>query len=125
MSAITVEVTETPIEVTTDGSGEIVVTLNPTTISVEASTTGPQGPSGIQGTVGIQGPAGTSQVIYYHHIQASTSNTWEINHNLGWYPNVTVVDSAGTVVEGEIEYLSIYGLRLIFSSGFSGNAYLS
>jgi hypothetical protein len=61
----------------------------------------------------------------YHHVQGISSNTWDIEHNLGFYPNVTTMDSSGSIAEGEIEHLSKYRLRVIFSAPFSGNAYLS
>ena len=125
MSQITVSVTETPIDVVLDDSGTISVNLSPTTVVVEASTTGPQGPSGLQGLAGIQGATGEAPIVSYVYNQSNTSDTWEITHNLGWYPNVTVVDSAGSIVEGEIEYPSSSAIRLLFAYAFSGNAYLS
>lgn len=140
MNGINVTVVETPVEVTTDGSGEIVVSLNPITFTIETATSGPQGGAGAQGVTGIQGaigtqgtgglqgiqgPAGVTQVIAYTHIQGVSSDVWTINHSLGFYPNVTVVDSAGTIVEGEINYLTTNALVLNFSAAFSGNAYLS
>ena len=66
-----------------------------------------------------------SKAMAYHHVQGSSSTTWNITHNLNFFPNVTVVDSAGTVLEGEIEYISANSIRLTFSAAFSGNAYLS
>lgn len=120
MSTISVTVVETPIDVETI-DGEIVISLNPTTVSVEASTTGPQGPQGLQG---VQGPAG-DKAIAYRHIQAEVSDTWVITHNLNFYPNVTVLDSAGSICEGEIIYTSQNALTVTFSGAFSGEAYLS
>lgn len=61
----------------------------------------------------------------YTHNQASPAATWTISHNLGRRPSVTVVDSAGTVVIGEVTYLSDNSLRVEFSAGFSGQAYLN
>ncbi len=61
----------------------------------------------------------------YVHTQSSPSATWSISHNLGRRPSVTVVDSAGTVVIGEVTYLSDNTLRVEFSAGFSGQAYLN
>lgn len=63
--------------------------------------------------------------ITYTHVQATPAAVWTITHNLGWYPNVTVIDSGGSVVEGEIAYLSNVQVRLTFSGAFSGTAYLS
>jgi len=66
----------------------------------------------------------TSRVAYTHN-QGVSSNSWTINHNLGFYPNVTVVDSAGTIYEGEITYTNTNSLTVSFSAAFSGKAYLS
>ena len=63
--------------------------------------------------------------IAYHHVQGIVATDWAITHNLGFYPNVTVQDSTGTIVEGEITYTSPKQLTVHFQSAFSGNAYLS
>jgi len=61
----------------------------------------------------------------YVHSQGSTAATWIITHNLNKYCSVTVVDSAGTVVIGAIEYDSLNQVTLTFSGSFSGNAYFN
>jgi hypothetical protein len=61
----------------------------------------------------------------YAHTQYSASNRWEIVHNLNYKPNVTVVDSAGTIIEGAIEYTGPNSIVLLFSASFAGTAYLS
>ena len=61
----------------------------------------------------------------YAHTQYSSSATWTVNHNLGFKPNVTVVDSAGTIIEGAIDYQTGNTIVLTFSAPFSGTAYLS
>lgn len=90
---------------------------------------GTQGVRGPQGTQGVQGPAGVVETIVpfvsFEYTQGSASNSWTINHNLGFKPNVTVVDSAGNIMEGEITYTNSNSLTVSFSAGFSGKAYLS
>jgi len=63
--------------------------------------------------------------LAYNHRQLVASDTWTITHSLGFYPNVTVVDSANSLVEGEIAYTNRNSLIATFSASFSGNAYLS
>jgi hypothetical protein len=63
--------------------------------------------------------------VSYIHTQGVASATWAINHGLGFYPNLTVQDSAGTIYEGEIAYTNSDSLTVTFSSAFSGKAYLS
>ena len=110
------------------------------------ATTGAQGTQGLtgaQGAAGVQGISGaaidnTDDVaegttnryftigrVSYEHTQGVTSNSWVITHNLGFKPNVTVVDSAGNIVEGEIAYTNSNSLTVSFSSAFSGKAYIS
>lgn len=61
---------------------------------------------------------------YIHH-QISASREWLVRHNLGKHPSVTVVDSANTVVVGDVEYLDTEGLIIRFTSEFSGKAFLN
>ena len=63
--------------------------------------------------------------VAYHHVQGASSAVWEISHGLGFYPNVTTMDSGGSTVEGELAHISIYSLRVTFSAPISGDAYLS
>ena len=61
----------------------------------------------------------------YIHVQGGASSTWSITHALGGKPSVTIVDSAGTVVYGEVVYNSNTSITAFFSSPFSGYAYLT
>jgi hypothetical protein len=56
------------------------------------------------------------------HVQYEASEVWHINHNLNKYPVVTVIDSAGSVVVGNIEYIDINNITVSFTGGFSGRA---
>lgn len=84
---------------------------------------------GIQGPVGPQGPAGVDGAdafdLTYHHIQGLPSATWIITHNMGKYPSVLVIDSAGNEVTGSIVFNSVNQITVTFSGGFSGDAYLN
>lgn len=59
----------------------------------------------------------------YIHKQQSASDTWTIVHNLGKFPSITVVDSAGTVVTGEIVLQTTEQAVISFNGAFSGKAY--
>lgn len=87
---------------------------------------GPQGAQGIQGPQGPQGPQGEpSDPVSYLHNQGVLSAVWTIVHNLGYAPNITVADSAGTIVEGDIQYVDGVSVTIQFSYPFLGKAYLS
>lgn len=59
------------------------------------------------------------------HTQMAAATTWVINHLLGGKPSVTIVDSADTVVVGEVTYNSNTQVTVEFTSPFSGYAYLT
>lgn len=61
----------------------------------------------------------------YVHTQASAATTWSITHNLKFYPNVSIVDSALSHVIGEVTYIDENSLTVSFTSAFSGKAFLS
>ena len=57
--------------------------------------------------------------------QATSADVWEITHNLDKYPAVTVVDSGGSVVIGEVVYIDKNNVRITFTSAFGGKAYFN
>jgi len=61
----------------------------------------------------------------YIHTQSESSATWIVNHNLAKNASVTVVDSAGTVVIGQVDYNTINQITLTFKATFSGKAYFN
>lgn len=67
----------------------------------------------------------SSADLGYVHTQSTASSVWTINHGLGFVPNITVVDSGGTVVEGSYNYPNLNTVTLTFVGSFSGKAYLS
>lgn len=76
-------------------------------------------------SVSIRGVIGGSGDAHYTHTQSSPEAVWEVTHNLGKKPSVIVVDSADTVVMGEIEYINLNSVRLTFVGAFSGKAYFN
>ena len=61
----------------------------------------------------------------YVHDQAIPSETWTITHNLGKFPSVSVVDTQKTVYWGNVEYINSNQLKVTFSAGFAGQAFLN
>lgn len=57
--------------------------------------------------------------------QIESKDEWIINHKLKKYPSVSIIDSAGTNVTGEVTYLDENSLRINFSSIMSGKAFLN
>lgn len=59
----------------------------------------------------------------YVHNQTAASALWTVSHNLGKYCAVTVVDSGGNIIVGNVEYANTNKLLIRFSSAVSGKAY--
>ena len=61
----------------------------------------------------------------YVHDQGVASASWVVDHDLNKFCSVTVVDTAGTVVIGQITYNSVNRATLTFRSAFAGKAYFN
>lgn len=61
----------------------------------------------------------------YVHSQVAPASDVTINHNLDKFPSVTVIDSAGDVVVGDVQYVDSDNVRLQFSGAMSFTAYLN
>jgi hypothetical protein len=99
------------------------MTVIPVNGQIVVQVTPPAGPAVTLNQITVGGINQPS--VAYYHTQGTSSAVWTITHNLGWYPNVTVQDSGGSIVEGEINYTSSQALTITFTGAFSGKAYLS
>lgn len=106
------------------GSGKTIIKREVSHRIVKHGIPGPPGAPGPIGPIGPQGPQGEGDKAYTH-TQNAPALTWVINHNLGKYPAVDVVDSAGTTFIGDVNYTSINTLEINFSAEFSGQAFLN
>ena len=82
-------------------------------------------------SVGTQGPAGAGDLNLVH-TQDIAASTWQVSHNLGKYPSVTVVDSADNHVIGTVLYKdwstnasSTQRLQIVFQGTFTGKAFIN
>jgi hypothetical protein len=82
---------------------------------------GPQGPGGLSGLQSSD----IADLVSYRHVQNSPLTTWTIVHNLNFYPNVTVFNSADDQVEGNVTHSNETTLTITFSSALAGKAHLS
>jgi hypothetical protein len=62
---------------------------------------------------------------YYRHVQGVAAAIWTVVHNLGKFPNVRVVDSAGDTWLVAPHDIDTNQLTLTFPAPFSGEAYCS
>ena len=103
-------------------------TIVPTNVNVTVGQSAPvsfavnsMGVQGLQGAQGVTGLAGGS----FTHNQSTANTVWNIPHNLGFYPNVSVMDSSNRKVLTDINYVDQNNLQVIIANAFSGIAYLS
>lgn len=79
---------------------------------------------GPKGDRGEPGPIDSSQGSYVH-VQSVAALTWNIYFDLPFMPSIIIVDSAGSVVGGDILIVGPGHYQLNFTAPFSGSAYLS
>jgi len=94
-------------------------------VGVPGGEPGPVGPQGIQGP---QGQTGTGGDLTYVHYQSQASDTWLVIHNLGKRPAVTVEDSGGNEVFGDVSFDvtdPTNKLTISFTAAFGGTAFLN
>jgi hypothetical protein len=113
---IIVDETEVVIEV---GDSDAVIEVQQQDVTIEDSLSGPQGPPG------PSGPPGDGSDANYVHSQTTPDDVWVISHNLGKFPAVDVVDSASTVVIGEVHYEDENSITVSFVAPFAGKAFLN
>ena len=118
-------------------AAEVNVEITPSLeIQVEIVATGPQGPPGDSADLSADSIIETDEKQFisladklklagFIHDQIATSSTWVVNHTLDKFPSVSVVDTGGNLVMGDVEYISTSQLKIYFSYEFSGKAYLN
>jgi len=94
------------------------ITVVESSNNVVITAPGPQGIQGVPGRDGINGGNFTFE-------QQSNSASWNVVHNLGYYPNVSIKEYGNKTVEGEVVYINANSLTILFSVAISGYAYLS
>jgi len=74
---------------------------------------------------GIEIDAQGSSDKTFEFDQPTPAAVWNITHNLGKFPSITVIDSGDTVVTGQYTYTNNNNVVLNFSAAFAGKAYLN
>jgi hypothetical protein len=73
--------------------------------------------------VGLQGPPGPGLTSLTYN-QTLLSNSWNVNHNLGYRPSVTCYTDGGLLIEGSVLHSSLNRLTIDFNLPQSGTARL-
>lgn len=72
----------------------------------------------------FQGPPGDTSSAFVFR-QTVPATVWTINHNLGIFPNVYVIDTAGQECEGKVNHVNTNQVVITFSAAFAGQARLT
>lgn len=158
------------IVVTDPRTGQIITTIHPTQVILDAKNSsaqiveedrdilvvesrGPQGergPVGPEGRVGPAGPPGerakslydiwleqgnpddpalffqTVHSVGYRFVQLTPATVWYVEHPLQTgMPSVSLVDSNGEEMYGDVAYLPPHNLTISFTTPVAGEAYLT
>lgn len=57
--------------------------------------------------------------------QGAPATVWNVQHNLGKFPSVSVVNNNDIIVNGQVEYIDNNNLTITFSAAFTGKVYLN
>lgn len=77
----------------------------------------------VPGVQGPPGPPGDAFTVVF--TQGSPALVWIIEHNLGRYPSVTVVDTANDQIIGDVSYPDANSAQVTFGAPTAGSAYLN
>jgi len=55
--------------------------------------------------------------------QNIASAIWQVPHNLGKMVSVTVVDTGGSTVEGDVQHIDLNNIQINFSAPFTGEVF--
>ncbi|MFI8942742.1 hypothetical protein [Streptomyces syringium] len=72
----------------------------------------------VTGPPGPVGPPGAT----YQHTQGTPAATWQVNHQLGYRPNISIINGAGRVVYADIEHSTTNLAVITFPTAFAGTA---
>ena len=75
-----------------------------------------------EGPPGPVGPAGGEAFVF---TQSTPQQVWTVDHNLGAYPNVYIIDTAGEQCEGDVNNVTLNRVTITFSAPFAGQARLT
>ena len=106
-----VSINETHTNVVVENDTRVIVAEVETGVVIKLTGVGPQGPPG---------PAGTGFVF----TNSKPSDTWTINHNLGFRPIVEAFDSGSQVIDAAVSHPSVNTAVILFSIPVAGFARL-
>ena len=110
-----------------DGAGNALpISVSLTAVGFSGDIKDNNGSTGTQGQVlskTLNGTEWSNRTFTFN--QTVSTNIWSITHNIGAFPAVTVIDSVGNFVVGDVSYVDDRSVTLTFKTAFKGKAYLN
>ena len=123
-----IDISEDPtnllVEISNVDQSGLVKSVNGKTGNVVINYSDIQGAPDWNQANGSSNGAAVNQVRFVY-TQNAPANEWTIVHNLGFFPNITVLDNQNRLLEVYIEYLNINTAKIVMNSACSGIAYLT
>jgi len=110
-----------------DGAGNALpLSISPSAVGFSEDINDNNGSAGQVGQVlskTINGVEWENRTFTFN--QTVSTAVWVISHDIGMFPSVSVIDSVGNFVIGDVSYTDDRSLTLTFKSAFKGKAYLN
>ena len=110
-----------------DGAGNAIpISISPSAVGFSEDINDNNGSAGQVGQVlskTINGVEWENRTFTFN--QTVSTAVWVITHDIGMFPSVSVIDSVGNFVIGDVSYTDDRSLTLTFKSAFKGKAYLN
>jgi hypothetical protein len=106
------------------GASSVVLELTETGLQGPVGATGPVGAAGPQGPAGPAGPAGTAVESLYSFV--SPLAVWDATHDLGvGHPDVLTLDTSDDPIFGDVEYPTPTTVRITWAWPMAGTLVLT
>jgi hypothetical protein len=110
-----------------DGDGNsLPMTISPTAVGFSGDVKDGNGSTGSIGQVITSTASGIewrSRTFTFN--QTVSTAVWNIQHDLFAFPSVSIIDSVGNFVVGDVSYTDSRNITITFKTAFKGTAYLN
>ncbi len=73
----------------------------------------------------IRGAPGTPGGTQYVHNQTAAASTWNVNHNLHYFPHISIIMDDATIVVADIDHVDVNSAVITFPTPYTGKAVCS
>lgn len=92
---------------------------------VDISSLTPVGVSGVSKYATKADVSAVTAKLFAQMLQVTAATVWTFDHNLGYYPTITVVDDQNNAVAAQVNYATINQVIITLGRAMSGRAFAS